>query len=310
MTAIKNNYLLLAKKEATAGTIEPLDGSNAIETVEGVKVNEYDGDYQTRAVDGVAATAGEEVNTKPRQSFDFRVDLAGSGNPVNSVAFAMLLEACGFVRTVDATPGDEKEIFTLDNNVESPTVTLGRHVGNKKFNASAGCRGNVSFSFDGYIGMAFNFLGSYARPAASPFPASIVFDNYAAPLPVNSENTQLCQLDGEDIIMHGLSISAGSGVQMVNVPGQKQARHDRLFASGQITILQSEIGEKDWFERVESHNGVVTVPFDFQHGKVAGNRVRFQGQVQLSQPSESSINGEEAYQFNMTWQNNLVITLS
>ncbi len=308
---MKDNYLLLVKKQAVAGTPETLDGSNVIETVDGVQVGEYEGEYKTRNVDGVVATSGEEVNVKPHQTANFKVDGAGCGSSANTVAWGAMMEACGFVRTTDDTASAEKEIFTLDNNVDSPLLTLGRHVGNKKYNVIPDARGNVDFSFDGYVGFAFNFIGSYVRPAEAPFPGSIVYSNYADPVAVNSENTQLCQLDGVDVVLHNLSIKAGSGVNMTNVPGQKEARHAPLFATGSMTILADDISSKDWFEKFESHNGVSNVPFEIEHGTVQYNKINFKSAaVQLSKPKETTIDGDLAYQFDMSFQESLIITLS
>jgi hypothetical protein len=308
---MKNDFLLLFATQTVKGTAETLTGANVIETVDGVTVGEYEGVFVTRNVDGVIATPGEEINTKPHQTLATKIDMAGCGSDTNAVAYGPILQACGFTRTTDDTVGDEKEIFTLDNTVDSPILTLGRHVGNKKFNAIPDARGNVDFSFDAFVSMALNFIGAYVRPVEAPFPGSITYDNYADPIPVNCENTVKAQLDGVDVVLHGLSIKAGSGVNMVNVPGQKEARHSPLFATGTVTILADDISDKDWFVKAESHNGVSHVGFEVEHGTTQYNTINFKSLgVQLSKPVESFIDGDAAYQFQMAFQESLVITLS
>jgi hypothetical protein len=306
---MKDNYLLLVAEQAVAGVPTVLTGADVIETVDGVQNGEYEGEYVTRNVDGVIATAGEEINTKPHQTVNTKIDMAGGGSATNTAAIGKILQACGFTRTEDATPGAEEEYFTLDNNNVSKLLTLGRYVGDKKYNAIPDVRGNVDFSFDAYIAMALNFIGSYVRPVEAPFPGSLVYSNYAEPLPINDENNAICQLDGVDVVCHGLSIKAGSGVKMVNVPNQKEARHDKLFATGSMTILADDISTKDWFEKVESHNGVSKVPFEYEHGTVQYNIINFKSnEVQISKPKETVIDGDLAYEFTLNFTD-FVITL-
>lgn len=303
---MKNNFILLFAIQTALGTAETLTGANVLETVDGINVGEYEGEFVTRKVDGPVATPGEEVNTKPYQSIDFKVDAAGSGALGTAVVYGPLLEACGFVRT---QPVDE-EVFTLDNNTISPIVTLARHVGNKKLNTIPDCRGTVSIAFGAYIQFAFKFVGDYNRPASAPNPGSLTYDNYAEPIPVNNDNTAICTLDGENIVMHDCSITPGDSVKFVNLPGQKEAKHGELFTKGSITILAKDITDKDWFPVVESHNGVATVPWVHEHGTVAGNTLNFAcPTVQLSKPKESFVDGEAAYQFEMSFQAPLVITI-
>jgi hypothetical protein len=307
---MKDNAILLFKQQAVAGVPEVLTGANVIETTDGIQVGEYEGEFKTRNVDSVIANPGEEVNTKPHQTLATKIDAAGCGSNANAVVYGPMLAACGFVRTTDDTVKAEKEIFTLDNTADSPLLTLGRYVGDKKFNIIPDARGNLDIAFDGYVSFALNFIGSYTRPASAPFPGSLAYDNYADPVPVNSENTQLCRLDGVNVVLHGLSIKAGSGVSMMNVPGQKEARHAPLFSTGSMTILADDPSVKDWFETFESHNGVATVPFEIEHGTAQYNKINFKClAVQLAKPKETSIDGDLAYQFELRFQQPLVITL-
>ncbi|NQY37837.1 MAG: hypothetical protein HRT37_23370 [Alteromonadaceae bacterium] len=308
---MKTQYLLLVKKQTTAGTAETLTGAEAIETVDGVQIGEYEGQFVKRNIDGVVASPGEEVNTKPHQTLTTKIDMAGCGSSSNAIAYSAMLEACGFTRSVVGTTGAESEIFTLDNNTDSALLTLGRHVGNQKFNVMPDARGNVEFSFDNYLRMIFNFIGSYTRPAAAANPGSITYSNYATPIPVNYDNTTACKLDSVDVVVHSLSIKAGSGVKMLNVPGQKEARHSALFATGNLTMPANNIIDKDWFDTFESHNGVVKVPFEIEHGTVQYNKIKLScTEVQVGKPKETSIDGDEGYQIELGFFGPLVITLT
>ncbi|NQY62633.1 MAG: hypothetical protein HRT38_02730 [Alteromonadaceae bacterium] len=308
---MKSQYLLLFKKQVTVGAPETLLGTEAIETVDGVQIGEYEGEFSKRNVDGVIVSPGEEVNTKPHQTLTTKIDMAGCGSNANEVAYGPMLEGCGFTRTTVTTDGSEQEIFTLNNTTDSALLTLGRHVGDQKYNLMADVRGNVEFSFDSYLRMMFNFIGSYNRPVEKTNPVSITYSNYATPIPVNYDNTTACKLDGVDVVVHSLSIKAGSGVNMVNVPGQKEARHSALFATANLTMPASKVSDKDWFVQFESHQGVAKVSFEITHGTVQYNTIKFScSTVQVTKPKETSIDGDEGYQVELGFFDALVITFT
>ena len=100
---MKTQYLLLVKKQTTAGTAETLTGAEAIEIVDGVQIGEYEGQFVKRNIDGVVASPGEEVNTKPHQTLTTKIDMAGCGSSSNAIAYSAMLEACGFTRSVVGT---------------------------------------------------------------------------------------------------------------------------------------------------------------------------------------------------------------
>lgn len=297
---MRNNQILLAKLEVTEG-VDPLpDGSNVIETVEGVTVTLYDGEKVTRNVDSAIPTAGEEINKSPHQTFGFNVDMAGSGAPGTAPVFGHLLQACGFKEKVNA---DTSVVYTLSHD-KSETVALYRHVGNQMLQKALGCRGNVSVSMDSFLRMQFsNFKGSYNRPSAANFPNTLNYQHYADPLPINKANTTLLELDGYGIGLTAGNISFGDSVNYKNLPNQEFSQHANQFATGQLTFIAPDLAAKDYFSKMESHNGVVTVPFKLVHGSVAGNICEIESaELQISNLSETDVDGDIGFSADIRFQ--------
>lgn len=292
---MKTQNILLFKREASAGVLEALDGSNVLETVGGITVAPYSGDKVTREVDSPEATPGISVNVNPHQSFSFNVDAAGSGTAGTAPVFGPLLEASGLVESIDA---GNSVSYTLSNNVKSPTVSLAKYEGDDILQTGAGGRGNVVLSFDNKIPQLqfSNFLVDYIRPAHANFPSSLVYDNYADPLPMTAENTTKAKLFDRDVVFLSGSVTFGSGVTMRNVPNQKEAIHGNLFTTVTVTFVAKSLADENWFADAESHNGVSLGNFEIEHGLTSGNIIHYLStQNQIAEISEGEQDGEKTF---------------
>jgi hypothetical protein len=295
---MKLNSILLAMLEVSEGVDPGVDGTHVMETVDGISVTQYDGEKVTRNVDSVIPSVGPEINKSPHSTWSFNIDASGSGTKGTAPAFGCLLQACGFVETVDtATPGSETVTYELSHN-KSKTVTLVRHTGGKMIQKTHGVRGELSIDFNQFIRMQFgNCKGSYVRPAAGGNPVTIAYSNYADPLPVNKENTVTVDLGGQALKMTGGSINFGGGASYRNIPNSESSAHGDFEPTGQLTFVAPDIATKNYFADAESHNGVVEQTFQLVHGTVGGNIIEIvSARVQLSNISETDIDGDVGFQ--------------
>lgn len=300
---MKNQQLLYIGLEETEGT--EATALSVLETVDGQSWTPYDGERVNRNVDKPVVTAGEEVNVTPHQTVGWNIDGAGSGVAGTAPEYGKALQACGF--TEDATQPD-KVIYTL-SNATSKTVSLMRYLGDQFIEKSLGCRGNVSFSFDRFLKMAFsNFKGSYIQPIQGAFPGTVSWENITDPVPMTKENTTACTIDNFSAILLGGNLSAGNGVNWINRPGQKYAQHGKLFSEGSLSIQAPTLAEKNFFAKMESHNGVEVLDFALTHGTVAGNIIKLALSLQISNVTETKDNDEVGFDMTVRGQGPLVLT--
>ncbi len=291
---MKLNSILLAILEAIEGTDPGIDGSHIIETVDGISVSQYDGEKVTRNVDTINPSTSVEVNKSPHQTWSFNVDGAGSGVVGTAPSFGCLMQACGFKETIVA---NTSVTYTLSNDT-SKTVTLVRHVGGQMIQKTHGVRGELSVDLSQFMRFQFgNCKGDYVRPEAGGNPATLTYDDYADPLPINKQNTVQVDLGGQGLVLTAGSLNFGGSVDFRNVPNSESSLHGGFDTTGQMTFVAPDIATKNWFTDAESHNGITEMAFALQHGTIAGNIIKISsGRVQLSNISETDINGEMGFQ--------------
>jgi hypothetical protein len=293
--------ILLFKQESIAGELEALDGSNVIETVGGIKTSPYEGNKHTRNVDSPEPTAGVQVNTNPHQKFDFTVDAAGSGTVGVAPVFGPLLQACGLKLDDSLTT----EVSYRLSQEKSPSVSLAKYEGDEVIYQGAGGRGTVVLSFDDTIPQ-FQFSGflvSYERPAAATFPDSLIYDNYADPIPFTKDNMKKAIVNGRSVVMTGGSITFGSAPSYRNLPNQKEAIHPDLFVVSSITFVAKSIADENWFESLESHNGLSYIDVELEHGTAAGNIINYTStKEQIINITEGELDNEKTYTLSLQSQ--------
>lgn len=305
---MRNNQILLAAIETIEGEAESLTGSNVIETVDGITWEFYAGDKNVRNVDSPTPSPGKEVNINPHQSVSFNVDAAGSGDNTKEPSYSGLLQACGF--KISAA-GDGGFNYTLSDET-SKTVTLARYLGGELLQETAGARGQVTLSLQNKIPQFqfSSFVGSYIKPKSGAFPDSIVYDNYADPLPLSKDNTTVCDLGGNNLVLSSGSITFGSGATFLDRPFRKGTVHGDQFATAQLTVRAGDISTEDWFTKMESHTGNISLlPFNLSHGP-EHNQIKLSStSVQISNVSETDQDGEVAWQLDLRFMTPPLLTI-
>lgn len=272
------NKTVMAKIESTYGTDPTPDGSDAILT-SNLSITPYQGNTVSRNLDRINLGNEEQINTGPNVQVTFSVELAGAGAAGTVPGFGVLLRAVGFAETIDA--GKDVQYAPVSKSFESATLY---YLDNGDLHKITGCRGTVSLSLGrgALPTFSFTFTGLYHRPIkAGSF--SINTSEFQVPLPVTNSNTPTYTLGGYSPRAESLSIDIQNNVVHRNVVGQESVIITDRSPNGQLTIEADDVTTKNWYQTVESHNGVTKQALKIVHGTTAGNIVQIDAPlVQLS----------------------------
>ena len=283
---------ILVKQETTYGTDPTPDNSNRVYVTE-IDAASYEGDRQTRERMQQHLGARAEVNVGPYVTLAITVPLAGSGTAGTAPVFAPLLRACAMSETV--TPDTDVVYQPVSDNFESCTVYYLQDGQQQKV---TGCRGTWSLNAPRgqFPTLQFNLTGFYNKPVAAS-PVTITELTQADEIPVNKQNTGVFSVHGYDAVGESLSMDLGNEVVHRNMIGAENVYITDRQPAGQINIEAPDIGTKDYFAAVESHQALTLGALAFEHGTVAGNIVAIAApQVQLSTISPQDSDGIVHYQ--------------
>ena len=293
--------LILVKPEATYGADSTPDGSNRI-YVNTAEPSYYEGDRQELSRLKATLGANAEVNTGPYASLNITVGLAGSGEAGVPPVFGPLLRACGLSEAIDtSTPGSESVTYApVSEDFESCTIYYLEDGVQQKL---TGCRGTVTLNAQRgqFPTLQFTMTGMYHKPtAASPVTTSAI--TQADEIPVNKQNTTTFSIHGHAGCGESLSVDMGNEIVHRNLIGCEKVYLTNRSVSGQFNIEAPNIGTKDYFAAVESHQGHTTGPVEFVHGLTAGNIVAINAPaVQLSTIGSQDSDGIIHYQMDSRW---------
>lgn len=264
-------------------------GSDAILT-SGLSRSVYEGSRVSRDVDRPELGNSEEINTGAYSTVTFDVELASSGTPGVAPAWGKLLRACAFSEVVDAADVSYQPVsdafescsiyYLLDGEVQMMT----------------GCRGTVSFKLErGQLPkMSFTFTGLYKRPEAGTFTPD--WSAFQAPLPVNEQNTKTYDVHGYSAVASSFEFDIANEIQYSNMIGAEQVLMVDRKPTGKVMLNAPSVGDKDFFEVVESHNGISTGPVEIEHGTQPGHIINISApKTQLSTIADSDADGAAAY---------------
>lgn len=292
---------LLAKIETVYGTDASPVGSNGIQT-KNLSIQPYQGQTITRDLDRETLGAQAQINVNPYVEVTFDVELAGSGTAGTAPAYGPLLKACGFSETIAA--GATVTYRPKSDSFDSVTLHyLQRNdAGGFQCQKIAGCRGTVAFTVDraGIPVMQFKFMGFYARPTDI---ATIVVNRSAFidPIYVSKQNTTL-MLGAYAARASAFSVDLANNVVPRMVTGYQSIEITDRNPQGSITVDAPTLAAKNFFQSVESHNGVALEAVSLVHGTLAGNIVEIKGpKVQLTTIAPTDSDGELAYQIGLTF---------
>jgi len=283
---------ILVKQETTYGTDSTPDNSNRIYVTE-IDVASYEGDRQTRERMQQHLGARAEVNAGPYVTLAITVPLAGAGAAGTTPVFGALLRACAMSETINA---DTDVVYQpVSDAFESCTVYYLQDGQQQK---ATGCRGTWSLNAKRgqFPTLQFNLTGLYNKPeAASPVTISAL--TQANEVPVNKQNTGIFSVHGFSAVGESLSLDIGNEVVHRNLIGAEKVNITDRQSAGQLNIEAPNIGTKDYFAAVESHQGETLGALAFEHGTTPGNIVAIAApKVQLSTISPQDSDGIVHYQ--------------
>ncbi|MEZ5537641.1 MAG: hypothetical protein R3F02_18730 [Thiolinea sp.] len=321
-----------SKAKFIAGAVEATEGTNpgtlAQLRTRNLEVTSYDGDSRRREYDGDDGRNNPTVKPNRHTSFSFDADFAGSGDPTVISALDEYLRMAGLARAPNATAGFDY-LISDPADVSSGTLMVRRKSG--RDGANFGYVNYESNGVRGYVGIVmakgddpmFQFRdmkGSYIRPAYTAENAEIVFapDNQEYPEIFENGNVPEFKFgipDGvggfelRDVCLHECSIGNYSGLNAswrnaVNCAGSRVTATPIDFTA--------KIGWDDsFFELVESHQGIITIPFQMMHGTSAGNQLSIKSaKVQVHDLKETDIDGELGMDLSCTFLDRPVLTIA
>lgn len=271
---------LLAAARTVANTEATLTGASAYKT-RGLDYKAYDGDKKELQYDG---DSGQNVPVRMQNTFtsmNFKLDAAPSGT-AGTVPFAdIFLRACGSsAPIIDATAktvtykaaDNQSDIAYLD------CVTSHLAQGGKDYVIkSTKMRGNIGLTLKSGEDPEFDvqLMGDYIRPVTAAHAAAVYgLQDTQMAVPVNAANTLLFKINNKSICVQEFSIKSLFGYTANRrdlAGGCKYTGMKKGVVEADITFL-----EPDWdtefnpYALAETDTGITHVPFELEHGTVAG----------------------------------------
>lgn len=283
--------LLWAKLESTYATDSIPTNADTILT-QGLTITPYQGSAVSRDYDSPALGNSEIINTGPYVEISFNVELAGAGAAGDVPGYGVLLEACGFLETINAGT----DVVYTPRSTGFKSVTLYFNVDGQR-HVVKGARGTVGITMTrGQLPtLNFTFTGLYATPTEAAMTAD--FANFIAPIAITESNTPTYTLHGYSAKAESFTMSMNNDVVYRNVVNGESVIITDRAPSGQFAIEAPTLSTKDYFSAIESHAGVTSGALQIVHGTVAGNIIQVDAPaVQLSSLSMNDSDGILVYQ--------------
>nr|BBJ05149.1 hypothetical protein YBY_29980 [Marinobacter nauticus] len=284
---IMRRRLVLAAIEATYGDdAAPTPAANAILT-RTVQVTPLAGEDIDRNLLRAYYGNSQSIAGEKHVELTMEVELAGSGTAGEAPAWGVLLRACGFAETVNAST--DVVYNPITGGEESISCFIHRDGVLHKF---TGGRGSVSFTLDvnGIPYMTFNFLGLLGQVSNESMPTTADYSAWQAPLPVTNQNTTPLTLHGVELSFSSLSLDVAVEAVKHMVVGQSSSIKvvDRS-PSGTAVVEEPLLSVLDLYTKARDAS---VGQFALTHGTVAGNIIELTGpKVGTSSPTEQDRNG-------------------
>jgi len=268
MAKSMKNLVLLAKQEVTTGVDPvPTPAANAI-LVRGFTPQLINAEFVERnLIKGSKGNFGS-LATGVHRSFEFEVELAGSGAAGTAPKWAPLLMACGFNETlVASTTATYAPISTGDT-----TVTMYGYLDGLLFKLTA-AKGTVSFDLNAkqIPVMKFKFIGEYSTPTDTAFPTGMVFTGFQKPLTVSKINTPTFTIHGLAAVCNALSFDVANNLVYRDLIGASGPFSSDRKPTGSATIEVPTVAAANFAElaRLGTEGALQLV-----HGTAAGNIIQ------------------------------------
>jgi hypothetical protein len=205
------------------------------------------------------------------------------------------------------TPPDATTVYSIDAQVVYRRITDSlesiTHYVNKDgvLYKLTGARGTVSFAwpYKKIATMKFQFTGLFS-PVTDVALVAPTLTGFTKPVAVNNINTTGIVVMGyTGAVMSDLNIDLANQVTFRSLPGGSESVEIvDSKPTGSITIEATKQATKDWWDMIKT---VTTGPLSMKHGQTAGNIVKIDApKVQMTQPSESDLDGIEMMGANLT----------
>lgn len=299
--------LLLAKQEVTYGIDPTPDNSNAMETMD-LEMERYAGDRVAREVDRQTLGGKEQVNVLPHTNSSFNIPFASSGTEGTPPAWGVLLKACGFDETINASTDVQYQLVaTAAELAACDSVAFYDHRSQaNQIQHSLGCRGKCGIMMGEGELPKFefsDFIGSYEQPVAGGEPVGIDWSNWLTELAFTKDNVPEITLDSISACTSAFAIDFGQNVSRRNLPNCESTVISDYDVTGTMTIVAPDVSVTNWWAKHESHNGVILYPFALTLGTVAGKIMRItSAEVQVISITEGeSTQGDLTLEFELAF---------
>jgi hypothetical protein len=217
------------------------------------------------------------------RSFEFEIELAGSGVAGTAPKWAPCLKATGWNETVSAGVS----VTYAPVSTAQPWVTLYGYLDGVQFKM-LNCWGTVSFELNskGIPVMKYRYLGEYQAGADVAFPGSISYSGFVQPKTVGKTNTLTLTWQGTALKVDQLSLDMAAALVFRDLIGGSEVASPNRNPVGTMTCEMPTIATKNFAEVARLGT---TGAFQVIHGTVAGNIARFDAPV-------IQINGKPAIQ--------------
>lgn len=268
MAKLIRKLAILAKNEATIGTVPTMAAADAMEVFD-VTLTPVEGDEVESPI--LRPYFGDQGSTLVTvyQKMAFSVPLAGVGVAGTVPGYAPLLRGCGVAAT--NTPGTSTVFAPITNAME--TLAVIGNIDGTKYKMPNG-RGNFELELVAkqLPKISFDYTGAFAPAVDEALPA-VAYTVWQQPLGVNKINST-ATLDGVTVEASEFKFNCGNDVvkdDLFNVDGVEITGRK---SSGSITFRNTSVATKDWIAMAlaqvgkpsySDSNGVqmVTLPLRF-----------------------------------------------
>lgn len=280
--------MLLVAPEPSYGVGADIADAKLLLTTE-VDSNPYEGDRVTRERQKQTFGAQPEINVAPYTTVTTTIPLSGSGTAGTPPIFGMLLRACGLAELIVAS----ESVTYLPATEEGESFCVW-FVEDGQVQKVPGVRGTVEANFTAKQDptLQFTLTGLYKRPEQLAEAINKQPEAFAEEVVVNKQNTPGRNVHGYQGCLQSLSLNLGNEVVARNLPGCENVLITDRNVTGQVEIEAPNIATKNYFQAIESHQGVTKDQVSIKHGTTPGNIVEVVGtKVQLSTISRNDASG-------------------
>lgn len=285
MPLLARKKILLAKVEGTYGNDPTPDGTNdAIQTSD-MSITPLAGPTVSRNLDRANFGGDLQIQAGQFVELSFMVEVAGGGAVDTAPPWAVLVGACGFDETVNASTSVEYD--PVSASIDSVTLYF-HHDG--QLHKLTGARGTFSIAMDAGTLPKFNFsfTGLYNAPSSTSDPTPVL-SAFQTVVPVNNANTTTFDLHSVGLTVSAFNIDIGNEVVYRNVVGSETVEIVDRAVVGSVTFEAPAISTKSWFATaLASTTGALQVI----HGTATGNIVTIDApNVQVISPTYDESDG-------------------